>query len=416
MDISNQDLMKLRACALQVSTAGITIRDVRLPGMPIVDVNAGFEKLTGYTREELLNDTAMILHGPETRTETIAEINEAIAAGREHIAEMMSYHKDGTSFWSRLSMTPLKNDAGEVTHYVFVHADITEHVKSNEEVRSALELLENTNEQLTRTHKRMRKNLAAAEKVQRSLLPERMPEAPGVNFAWRFRPCENLGGDILNVIRLDDRHIGVYLLDVTGHGTAAALMAVTVSRLLTPLSLRSSLVREWDLHEQRYYVMPPGEVADRLNRQLPWDPETGQFFTLIYGVLDKATLEFKYTTAGHPGPAYLPAIGDPVIPPGHGMPVGLETRAYDEECIQLSPGDRIVLYCDGATEVMNHDKKLFGGGRLLDHLSANRSQSLDMCLDGLFHLMEEWNGSPRFADDLSLLALEIDPTWTPPKR
>ena len=100
-----------------------------------------------------------------------------------------------------------------------------------------------------------------------------------MNFAWVFKPCEELGGDILNVFMLDEQQVGLYLLDVSGHGVTAALLSVTLNRVLSPAPSPHSLLK------QQGRLMPPAEVAEQLNREFPMDPTTGQYFTLLYGIL-----------------------------------------------------------------------------------------------------------------------------------
>src|SRR6266542_2521146 len=91
------------------------------------------------------------------------------------------------------------------------------------------------NAELEAANHRLKSDLEAAAKVQKALLPRGLLEIPGVRLAWHFQPCHELAGDLLNVVRLDDRHVALYVLDVVGHGVKAALMAVMVSRAITQL-------------------------------------------------------------------------------------------------------------------------------------------------------------------------------------
>lgn len=401
-----QDL-DLSERAMEASNEGIVILDVRPPDNPIVYVNAGFERQTGYRRDEVLQKSARFIHGPQTDPATLATIRKAIATGQPCTAEVLSYRKNGTPFWNRISLNPIKSQDGEITHYVSIQSDVSSRVQSDSDVQAALELLEKTNVHLTRINRRMRKNLESAARVQQALLPDRMPRLEGVEFAWKFKPCDELAGDILNVFRLNRKSVGLYLLDVSGHGTAAALLAVSISRMLSPRALSSSFVREEDPDAEDYKVVPPARVAQQLNEHFPWDPETGQFFTLIYGVLDGEALTFRYVSAGHPGPAVFVAGADPYIPRSSGLPIGLSSAPYEEHCIQLSPGDRLHLYSDGVTEAMNKKRELFGVSRLLESLRCNCGCPLAECQDKLMADLEAFRGSSRFNDDISLLSLEV---------
>ncbi len=404
-----QHALDMRDRAMEASNEGIVILDVRAPDNPIVYVNGGFERQTGYRREEILYKSARFIHGPETDPSTLARIREAIVSGKPCTTEVLSYRKNGTPFWNRISLSPIENRDGEITHFVAIQSDVSARMQSNNDVQTALELLEKTNIQLTRINRRMKMNLETAARVQQALLPEHMPRVKGVDFAWKFRPCDELAGDILNVFRINRKTVGLYLLDVSGHGTAAALLAVSVSRMLSPKALASSVVREEDVDAADYKVVPPARVAEHLNAHFPWDPEIGQFFTLIYGVLDTETLMFRYVSAGHPGPAIFAAGKEPVIPRSSGMPVGLANEPYDEYCIQLAPGDRMHLYSDGVTEAMNRKRELFGVPRLLESLECHGGCPLAECQDKLMAALEEFRGSARFNDDISLLSLEVHP-------
>lgn len=399
--------LELRERAMEASDEGIVILDVRQAGNPIVYVNAGFERQTGYRREEVLHQSARLMHGPETDPGTLSRIRDAIEDRRSYTAELVSYRKDGSPFWNRISLNPIHDSGGTITHFVAIQSDVSAQTQSNADVQTALELLEKTNVQLTRVNRRMKRNLETAARVQQALLPEQLPRIKGAGFAWKFKPCDELAGDSLNIFQINRRTVGLYLLDVSGHGTAAALLAVSVSRMLSPKALSSSLVREEDETSSDYRVVSPARVAEELNVHFPWDVETGQFFTLIYGVLDMDRLEFRYVSAGHPGPVHVTRGKPLAIPPSTGLPIGLSTEPYEEQCIQLSPGDRLHLYSDGVTEAMNRDRELFGLPRLIERLQCAGDCSLSACQDGLMTALEAFRGSTRFDDDISLVSLEV---------
>ena len=125
-----------------------------------------------------------------------------------------------------------------------LHARVETHLKLR---RLQIEL-EETNARLAKANSRMSRDLKAAAKIQETFLPRESPRVPGTDFAWIYRPCDELAGDGLNVIPLGDGQVGLYILDVSGHGVASALLSVTLSRLLSPPSEPSSiLIRDGDV-------------------------------------------------------------------------------------------------------------------------------------------------------------------------
>lgn len=400
--------LRLLERAMAASSEGITISDARRNDIPLIYVNAGFVEMTGYARDEALNRNCRFLQGPDTPPEQVDTMRAALKEGRAYTGEVLNYRKDGTPFWNRISLTPLRNAKGGITHFVGVQSDITERVQAEQSVRDALTLLESVNEKLTSANRRMKRELASAAKVQQALLPDRLPETSRARFLWKLVPCEELAGDILNIFRLDADHVGIYLLDVTGHGVAAALLAVSASRMLSPVGNAASLPCEADNGAERMHrLLEPAEVADNLNRIFAWDSDSAQFFTLIYGILDLRDYSFRYVSAGHPPPIHIRAGGEADLPRGQGLPIGLSEMPYAEQVIHLAPGDRLWLYSDGVTEAVNSSHEAFGNARLLQSLRQWQTAPLEAGLEGLVSDLRAWRGRRSFEDDLSLVALEI---------
>src|SRR3954468_6013935 len=111
--------------------------------------------------------------------------------------------------------------------------------------------LEASNARLAEANGRMSRDLRAAAKIQETFLPRAAPRVPGTEFAWIFRPCDELAGDGLNIIPLGDGNVGLYVLDVSGHGVASALLSVTLGRLLSPpMEPSSILIRDGDVRDR----------------------------------------------------------------------------------------------------------------------------------------------------------------------
>jgi sigma-B regulation protein RsbU (phosphoserine phosphatase) len=253
----------------------------------------------------------------------------------------------------------------------------------------------------------MTRDLKAAAKIQKTFLPREVPRVPGADFAWIYRPCDELAGDGLNVVALGDGKVGLYVLDVSGHGVASALLSVTLSRLLSPPAVPSSILIRVGDEGDRFAITPPAEVADRLNRLFPFDSATEQFATMLYGILNAATGEFRYVSAGHPGPVHLPSNADPVILASQGNPIGLADDDYEERTVLLGAGDRLFVYSDGVPETMSPADEQFGDSRLMKSIVQGRTEPLHESIATLLEELARWRGSERPHDDISILAVEI---------
>jgi phosphoserine phosphatase RsbU/P len=258
------------------------------------------------------------------------------------------------------------------------------------ELRSAAESLTAANDRHTR-------DLESAARVQRALRPVLPQEIGHARFAWAFEPCSPLAGDYLNVSRLSDRHAGLCMLDVGGHGVAAALISASLSQRLARVASGPS-------------VVPAADVAARLGRELTAEVTADHSISLLYGILDLYTGEFRFVSAGHPGPVCLamgrPAAGFDVT----GFPIGVASAEYKEQSITLGPDDRLFLYTDGLTGVRNADGEHFGIRRLLATLNESRRKPLTDVVSGLLQEVEKWRGEVPRQEDISVLALE----WTKP--
>ena len=270
------------------------------------------------------------------------------------------------------------------------------------EVESLRQDLARRNEELEAAAERTRSELRMAAGLQRTFLPTGNPADDRLELEWRFLPCEGLAGDGLNALRLDAEHVALYLFDVSGHGTAAALTAVAASRMLAPAHLSATLLVDRDAAGA---VVPPAEVVAQLDERFPFTLGTGQFLTMFYGVLHLPTLRLTYTSAGHPPALHVRPDGTVERLRSEGMPVGLGERGR-ELTAQLSAGSRLWLYSDGVTEAATPQKELFGVDRLAALLAGDRGGDLAADVGLLQRAIEEWRQGRPADDDISILAVE----------
>jgi sigma-B regulation protein RsbU (phosphoserine phosphatase) len=399
--VAPEALSKLKDRALTASAEGITIADARIPDRPLIYVNAGFERLTGYSRDEVIGRNCRFLQGAGTEADTVTELRNAIRAGREITVEILNYRKDGTPFWNRLAITPVEDTTGEVTHFIGIQSDVTKRKTAEDDLRKAKIELESALGEL-------QKDLDLAARIQQSLLPKASPKLDRLEAAWEFIPCTHLAGDFLNVFALDDRHAAFYVLDVSGHGASAALLSVTLSRWLSAVPEESCLYRLEESSEDGFRIARPPEVAAHLNERFRSAPDIAQYFTMVYGVIDVRARQLTYTAAGHPGPILVPAKGEPTMYSSTGLPIGmLPDVEFKEKTLTLVPGDRMFLYTDGVTEALNADNEEFGKVRLLETLAGGREVTLRRTLRNVVSHVREWQGDQGGYDDLSLLGAQI---------
>ncbi|TAI49741.1 PAS domain S-box protein [Flagellimonas allohymeniacidonis] len=137
MDVSSrkaiEEDLKLKSKALSSAINGIIITDAQQEDNPVVYVNSAFEELTGYAREEILNRNLRFLQGEDRNQKSIEELRNAVKNGESCEVEIRNYRKDGTLWWNKLSITPLKDSNNSVTHFIGIQNDITERIEAEEE-------------------------------------------------------------------------------------------------------------------------------------------------------------------------------------------------------------------------------------------------------------------------------------------
>ncbi len=290
-------------------------------------------------------------------------------------------------------------------------------VVANQELSVARDSLQKSNEELTvlnaeisRYNAQMVRDLEAAAKVQRSLLPPDDVSLPALGVAWRYVPCHSLAGDFLNIFSLDPERVGLFVVDVSGHGVPSSLMAVTVGRFLTPKISDSSILVRQGLDGQ-VVVATPAEVATHLNQLFQADEFSGLYFTMLYGVLHLPTGRLDYVSGGHPALVRVPATGGP--PEFHGaegFPIAFVPEIeYEQKSLQLAPGDRIYLYSDGVPEAMDKDQEPYGDEQMAACIEGGRNIPLDASVARLLTAVETWCQPAGPLDDVSILGVEWKP-------
>ncbi|MFM2052933.1 MAG: hypothetical protein RL456_970 [Pseudomonadota bacterium] len=274
--------------------------------------------------------------------------------------------------------------------------------------------LERRNRLLGQAYDRIQRDIDAAGAFQKSLLPQDGAEDDAIALSWLFLPSNLVSGDALNHFRLDEHHLGFYVLDVAGHGVASAMVAMIVTQYLNP-RLSGCLYRQARLDHRQVVINDPADAMRALNDQLMRQGIGSSYLTCLYGVLDLRDGQVRMVRAGHTLPVVSHADGSiEVIDEEGDFPLGLiEDTDFHVIGFRLRPGSRLCLYSDGITECEGAGRggEQYGLDRLCDFLRRHRPRPVAQ-VTGLFaEAMREWAGhaSGPFADDVSMLLVEYQP-------
>jgi phosphoserine phosphatase RsbU/P len=262
----------------------------------------------------------------------------------------------------------------------------------NVKLEQAYHDLEVAQERLVEKERLVRELEIAAE-VQRTLLPDTLPEYVDYRFAAFLQPARLVGGDFYDVIHLDDEHVGLLIADVADKSVQAALF-MAVTRTLFTVAAKHSL--------------SPAAVALMVHHNMfEVAPSSDLFVTAFYGVLHRPTGCLSYVLAGHERP-YLVRPGQaPSQLGGHGRFLGMvEPLELEEFVLELAPGDRLLLFSDGVPDAALANGEQYGYDRLLQLLSQNSAPSLQHLVDEIVaDVTRNCQNAIQF-DDLTLLAVE----------
>lgn len=240
-------------------------------------------------------------------------------------------------------------------------------------------------------------DLKAAAGIQKSLLPSQSPDIPHIRVAWKFEPCEQVGGDIFNIHKLNAHTLCLYMLDVCGHGVSGALIAVSVSQFLQ--SLRESSLRFSENHL-------PEAVLESLNQSFPFE-RFESYFSIVFATINLAEGILTYSCAGHPPPILISAAGSVERLQCRGPVIGLHAdHVFCQRQRMMRPGDRVLFYTDGLLECRNPNGEFFGRKRLEAALQNFREKPVQGMIDGLYNSITRFRGNTPPDDDISLMVVE----------
>ncbi len=276
--------------------------------------------------------------------------------------------------------SPIKNDKGEIIAVVEVLRDITE--------------MKNLQKEILEQNKKLKRELNMARKLQYSLLPKAIFEDK-FEFSYIYKPCEALGGDFLDIFKIDEHHTGVYIADVSGHGLAASMLTVFLS---------SSINK---------YTLSPAEALKQLFMDFNRDySDQDMYITVFYAIIDTRNYSMVYSNAGHNvSPVLINKVDKFELLRVPGIPISnwVESPEYKDVAVSLEKHDKIFLYTDGVVELRNNDNEQFGEERLLNilmNVNSNPAVTLDLIIENVtkFACIQNLRA---ICDDITMILLEV---------
>lgn len=257
--------------------------------------------------------------------------------------------------------------------------------------------LRETREKLARQLLAIQKELETARLIQQSILPQTVPQIDGLDIAARYVPMTSVAGDFYDFIVVDNKHVGILVADVSGHGMPAALIA---SMLKIALAAQSA------------HAGDPARVLHGLNQAL-----CGKFqhhyVTAAYMFVDMEKRTLSYAGAGHPpllmwGAASL-GVRDVTE---NGLFLGMfDSATYSSVKVPLAPGDRGLLYTDGISETNNPEGAEFGSERFRQFLEAQKNGSANQLADDLLVELARWSARGEgedLNDDITMVSIHVE--------
>ena len=369
------------------------------PDGTFLEVNPALCEFFGYDAETLAQMTWQKLTPPEFLHVGDEERNAVFDGRRDSYRIVKQYvHADGHRIWADVAVNCARNGDGQVEHLASQIIDITDEVRTRERLAQIDEQNRLLAQRLQQQSDRLAAELESAAGYMASIMPSGLAGEVGVSS--RYLPSRALGGDCFNYTWIDDDHLLVYLIDVSGHGIEPALLSVSVHNLL-----RSGTIDTETL-------LKPEAILAELNQLFQMDRQNHLYFTMWIGVYEASIRTLRYASAGAPpalafnteGPDSLSCIelSTPAAPVGV-----FEDTVYTSAVYPVPHGCRIFVYSDGASEL-----HLASGRQLTSQdflkLCSRRAGSPGWSLDGFIEELRAMTPDGEFEDDCALIELTFD--------
>jgi len=263
--------------------------------------------------------------------------------------------------------------------------------EKNQQLQKAYDELKGAQAQIIEKE-RLDRELQVAAEIQKSILPQKLPQVPGFDFGACMIPARMVGGDLYDVFPLDNERMGVLIGDVADKGIPAAIFMARTHALIMVEAVHGG---------------SPGEILLRANRHLINLQQADQFVTVLFGILDCRTGEVDFVRAGHELPLLVFPDGDvETFSYGPGQPIGiLDSPLMDEQKITLPVGATLLFFTDGVTDSANPQGEQFGHAQLNRSLAALAGRNGQETCDLLLETLKRYQADASQADDITMVAI-----------
>ena len=246
---------------------------------------------------------------------------------------------------------------------------------------------------------RLDEEMRLAARLQQDFLPKDLPRIGPVRFHTLFRPAGYVSGDLYDVMRLDETHVGFYMADSVGHGMPAALLTMFMKNALVTKQIDAS----------GYRLLPPAQTMARLNDSLvAQNLSHATFATAIYGLIDTRSLQLTFARGGHPNPIILRGDSGMECLRTDGSLLGIfPDETFAETTVQLAPGDRMIVFTDGI-EVAFSDDATADSVRWREELWLRRGLCTEELLRDFAEHEDQQAGSLSPKDDLTMIVVVVE--------
>lgn len=306
----------------------------------------------------------------------------------------------------------LESGADDFLSKPFHPVELRARLRAGTRVVAAQRTLAAKLEELSNAYAAIDRDLRGARVFQEGLVPERHVRLDGADISLLFQSSGHVGGDLVGYFRVGETEIGIFSVDVSGHGVASALMTARIAGYLSDAAPdRNIALRKAG---DGYSLLPLEDVCGRLNQILRADGDTDLYLTMSIARIDLATGGVDICHAGHPSPVVQRADGSVEFTEMWSTPIGLiDDPEFSTARLVLSPGDRLILYSDGLTECPGPRDEMLEEEGLEAILVRHRDRSGSALIEAIQTELTAFAGREEFPDDLSAVVLELPGNGAP---